>query len=328
MAHEVEVINGQASMMYVGQAPWHKLGTQVASDIKIADAIVAAGLDWNVGLKPLQTADGEKVRAAATYRETDGRILGVVGPDYRVLQNSKAFEFFQPFLDTGVATLETAGSLRGGERIWVLAKIKGDPMVVKGNDIVDRYILLSNGHDGVLAVRAGYSAIRTVCANTLAMAHSSSKSQLIRIRHVGDVEASLDMVGQAMQAADQTFEVNMELYRKMANTSISAKDFEKFVKVVFTEPKKMAAAIEAGTEDDITSGKRLMDKLVPLFERGRGNDMPEIKHTVWSAYNAISEHLQYNSKAATDAARLDSLWYGSGAQVNKRALDTAAKIVA
>ena len=321
MAHEVE------KMMFANDVPWHGLGTRVSDKISIAEAIKTAGLDWNVGLKPLFTQDGERVKAAATYRESDNRILGVVGPDYSVLQNSKAFEFFQPFLDSGAATLETAGSLRNGERIWVMAKIKGDDMVVKGNDTIRRFILLSNGHDGVLAVRAGFTGVRVVCQNTLSMAHNNKNSSLVRIRHVGNVEGTLKLVGEAMQAANQTFEASLELYKKMANSPISAKDFEKYVKLVYTEPKKAKIAEEDGTEAELTSGKRVLESLVPLFERGRGNDMKEVRGTLWTAYNAITEHVQYYSKAANTAARLDSLWYGSGAQINKRALDVAAKMV-
>jgi len=99
------------NMMFVGATPWHGLGNQVDANIGIEDAITSAGLDWEVGLKDLQTVDGVPVSHRATYRKTDGSILGVVGPRYTPLQNRDAFDWFQPFLDAGECNLHTAGSL-------------------------------------------------------------------------------------------------------------------------------------------------------------------------------------------------------------------------
>ena len=147
MAHEVE------QMMYVGAKPWHGLGRAFIVPPTLEESIVAAGLNWKVGLKDLQTIDGQqKVPAKATFRKSDGRILGVVGEKYKPLQNSEAFEFFRPFIDSKEAAIETAGSLRDGQRVFVMAKINRDPLIIKGNDEVEKYVLLSNSHDGTLAV--------------------------------------------------------------------------------------------------------------------------------------------------------------------------------
>ena len=94
-------------------------------------------------------------------------MLGIVGPRFAVLQNKDAFGWFQPFLDAKEAALHTAGSLRGGSRIWVLAKLNRDPLVIAAGDEVEKFILLSHGHDGRLAVRGGFTPIRVVCQNTL-----------------------------------------------------------------------------------------------------------------------------------------------------------------
>ncbi len=131
MANDVE------SMMYVGKTPWHGLGVPVpeGSKLSIEEAIVAAGLNWDVELRHLFT-EGQKnehlciIGSYVTCRTSDNKVLGIVGRDYEPLQNIDAFKWFQPFLESGEATIETAGSLKGGSRIWVLAKIKRDPMSV------------------------------------------------------------------------------------------------------------------------------------------------------------------------------------------------------
>ena len=60
MAHNLNIKNGQAAMMYVGEVPWHELGTRLTKAPKTAEAaIAAAGLDWKVGLKPVYVWEGK-----------------------------------------------------------------------------------------------------------------------------------------------------------------------------------------------------------------------------------------------------------------------------
>ena len=186
-------------MMFVGETPWHGLGNQLDEAPTIGEAIDASGLDWEVGLKPLQTTDGTPVSHRATYRKTDGSILGVVGPRYTPLQNRDAFDWFQPFLDAGECNLHTAGSLHSGQKVWVLAQLNRDNSEIVKGDEVCKFILLSNSHDGTTAIRVGYTPIRVVCVNTLAAAHSKhSGSKLIRIRHTRSSKNNLENVRDIM----------------------------------------------------------------------------------------------------------------------------------
>ena len=165
------------SMLSVNEVPWHGLGVILDSPPTPADAIRIAGLDWEVKLKQLYAhpdlndafvwPSPRQVSAFATTRATDGKVLGIVGPNYTVVQNTEAFAFFQPFIDSGTCKIETAGSLRGGRRIWVLARIEEDPTEILKGDEIRRYTLMSNSHDGTLAVRVGFTGIRAVCENTL-----------------------------------------------------------------------------------------------------------------------------------------------------------------
>lgn len=313
MSHEVE------SMMFTGQTPWHSLGHRFQQAPTLEEALVAAGLNWNVTTEPVFSGAGEQVEAQLTRRSLDSSILGVVGPNYVPLQNTEAFEFFRPFLDQKEAAIETAGSLRMGRRVWILAKINRDPMTVKGNDVVDKYVLLSNSHDGTLAVRVGFTGVRVVCANTLAGAHNSKASKLIRIKHTKNVVQNLENIRQIMDLANSEFEATAEQYRLLANSQINQKDLEKYVKLVFNTQSRI---LEAEGDLDSINNKRILEEIQPLFEKGRGNDMPEIKGTLWAAYNSISEYLQYN-RGSDVGGRLDSLWFGQGAQLNKKALETA-----
>jgi phage/plasmid-like protein (TIGR03299 family) len=312
MAHLVE------SLMYVGEAPWHKLGKGFIVPPTLEEAIIAAGLNWKVGTKPLFTAQNEKVEAMATFRESDQKILGVVGPKYTPLQNDEAFKFFTPFIDGKEATIECAGSLHGGRKVFILAKINRDPLKIVGDDTVEKYILLSNSHDGTLAVRAGFTPIRVVCNNTLQLAHSEGTSQLLRIRHTKSVVENLEKVQEIMNIANASFEATAEQYRLLAQTDIDQKTLAKYVKIVFAQ--------KIAEEGDAESKSRVSEAVTKLFETGRGMDLPGVRGTYWAAYNAVTEYIQYE-RGNNEATRLDQTWFGAGAQLNKKALQTAIVMV-
>ena len=301
-------------MMFVGATPWHGLGNQVDSDINVADAIVAAGLDWEVGLKDLQTVDGVPVSHRATYRKTDGSILGVVGPRYTPLQNRDSFDWFQPFLDAGECALHTAGSLHSGQKVWVLAQLNRDNSEIVAGDEVSKFILLSNSHDGTTAIRVGYTPIRVVCANTLAWAHSASDSKLIRIRHTRSSKNNLENVRDIMDNINAGFEATAEQFRFLASKNFNQADINKYIKVML--------GIEGTIDGDIkTRTRNIMDQILALVE-GPKQSATNVRGTWWAAYNGYNEYLNYN-KGRTEDNRLDSLWFGQNGNDNSKALNKA-----
>jgi phage/plasmid-like protein (TIGR03299 family) len=319
MAHELEMINGQAQMFSVKEVPWHQLGKVLQNSPSVEEAIKLAGLDWTVALKPMALAEnGQPVPGAmATVRSTDSKILGVVGNTYKPLQNTEAFKFFEPFVQAGLVQLETAGSLRGGKRIWVMGKVKGiEGEVVKGDE-VKLYVLLSNGHDGSLAIRVGFTPVRTVCANTLQAAHGNKASKLFRIRHTAKANETLTQVQEIMNAVKGEFEATMEQYRALTRKDINKKDLENFIRISFN----------LKAEEDSTKPSKVIDAVTRMFEKGRGNDLPGVAGTAYAAYQAAVEYLQYERGTSTDV-RLNNLWFGDSATISKRALEQAMELAA
>jgi phage/plasmid-like protein (TIGR03299 family) len=301
-------------MMFVGATPWHGLGNKVDADIGVEDAIVAAGLDWEVGLKDLQTVDGVPVSHRATYRKTDGSILGVVGPRYTPLQNKDSFDWFQPFIDAGECGIHTAGSLHSGQKVWVLAQLNRDSSEIVPGDDVSKFILLSNSHDGTTAIRVGYTPIRVVCVNTLAMAHNNKSSQLIRIRHTRSSKNNLEQVRDIMDNINAQFEATAEQFRFLASKNFNQGDIRRYVKTML--------GIEGTVDDDIkTRTRNIMDEILALVE-GPKQSATNVRGTWWAAYNGYNEYLNYN-KGRTEDNRLDSLWFGANANDNIKALEKA-----
>jgi phage/plasmid-like protein (TIGR03299 family) len=327
MSHEIEFneTTGNANAFFVGEPAWHRLGKvfEEGTVLDVPTAIKAAGLDWNVRLQPLHMMyDGEDmpVPGYATVRDSDRSVLGVVGPTYQPLQNADAFGWFQPFLDAGEATLEAAGSLRGGKRVWVLARIKGMEAEVVPGDPVLTYALLSNGHDGTMAIRAGLTNQRVVCANTLAMAHGDASSKLFRIRHTSKANEALNLVRETMNVIKAEFEATTEQYRALARYGVRTEDIERYVRKVFS-PK----VVKGGLEQEDTCD-RLMPKIVRLFEEGAGNNMPGVRGTAWGMYNAVTDFLSHE-RGNNDDNRVNSLWYGDSKRVNANALAAALAMV-
>jgi phage/plasmid-like protein (TIGR03299 family) len=319
MAHELEIVNGKASMAYFGKMPWHGLGTEM-QETDLYDwpsACKKAGLDWEVEKIPLVTADTQaKVDHFAIRRKTDGKILGAVGPRYHPLQNADAFKWFTPFLEAKEASLNTAGSLREGSRIWVLAKLNRSCIEVAAGDVVEKHLLLSHGHDGSLAVRVGFTPIRVVCANTLAMAHGSDASQLIRIKHSKSVLDNLAAVRETINIANERFESTAEQFRRLARKSISQEDVRRYVYRVLDIADESKAS---------TRIKNIAQKMIDLAETGRGNDMPSVRGSLWASFNGVTQYLSYD-RGSNKENRLDSLWWGDSANLNKKALDVALEM--
>jgi len=312
MAHEV------VEMFSVRETPWHGLGHVLddhPEDLKHAYKL--AGMDYPVNTYPLFTEDGREAPAVAIIRDDTGEILGTSGKSYEVLNNWDAISWFQPFLDSKLAKLETAGVLRQGKKIWILAQINRDPIsiVPKANDNVKAYILLSNGHDGVTAGRLGFTPIRVVCHNTLSWAHGAKASKLVRVFHRGNVKAALDKLRDAMDLANEEFVASTELYQELAKHEISSKDLKRYVRQVFKP---------AEDPDDKNVAKQLIKRIRPLFEQGRGNDVVGVRGTAWAAYNAVTEYLSYG-RGVNNEIRLDNLWFGDAVTLNARALQVAKK---
>jgi phage/plasmid-like protein (TIGR03299 family) len=304
------------TMFYTGATPWHGLGEKLESAPTISEAIEASGLNWEVGTKDLVTLDGQQVPARATYRKSDNSILGVVGPRYVPLQNKSAFEWFQPFVDAGECSLHTGGSLSNGQKVWVLAQLNRDPSEIVSGDEVQKFILLSNSHDGTTAIRVGYTPIRVVCVNTLAFAHSHKESNLLRIRHTRSSKTALDNVRDIMDNINAQFEATAEQYRFLASRDFNQADVQKYVKVLLGVDKKAPEDIKTRTQNILT-------EILATIE-GPKQSMPGVRGTWWAAYNGFNEYLNY-TKGRNANNRLESLWFGQNGTDNNKALNLATE---
>ncbi len=177
----------------VRETPRHGLGAVLEQPpATVAEAIEASGLGWSVAKEPIAVDRGDKPADEwwvprceeipgfyATVRQDTREVLGIVGERYRLVQNREAFAFIEQLLGSSI-NFETAGSLHGGRRVWVLATLPEHIEV--GGDSVRPYVLLMNSHDGSTAVVAATTPIRRVCQNTLNWGLRAAR-QKFSIRH-------------------------------------------------------------------------------------------------------------------------------------------------
>lgn len=170
----------------------------------------------------------------------------------------------------------------------------------------------------MLTRRSSDNSILGVVGHKYVPLQNTEASKLIRIKHTKNVAANLESVQEIMNLADSEFEATANQYRMLTQKDINSKDLEKYVKLVFNATAKL---VEVGGNVESLNNKRIIEQIVPLFEKGRGNDMKEIKGTMWAAYNAVNEYLQYE-RGSDNSNRMDNMWFGDSARLNKKALET------
>lgn len=321
MAHElwIETASGAASMFYVGQTPWHGLGKALDSPATAAEAIEAANLNWHVWKEQLYVKQDDKhvqvsnrfaVMRPGQGNESSDVALGIVGKEYVPLQNSEAFSFFDHIVGKQEAIYHTAGALGKGERIWILAKLP-DSIRVAGDDISDKYLLLSNSHDGTSAVQVKFTPIRVVCNNTLTMA--LSQGDTIRIPHTRDMDTLLKQSEQTLGIINRRFNDIEKVFKAMAGQQISKEQLDRYLAQVFPFPKDPL---------DENGLKRASDNrsfAEYLFDQGTGNRQQGVAGTLWAAYNGVTELIDHRITKQTQENKLNSIWFGDGYLIKARA---------
>jgi phage/plasmid-like protein (TIGR03299 family) len=312
MAHELEMINGEAQMAYVGDVPWHGLGTKVDRELTPDQFQKVAGLDWTVEKQPLVTATGIPIKnKEALVRSSDNSILDVVGTGWNPVQNSEAFEFFHDYVMAGDMEMHTAGSLKDGQMVWALAKTKESFELFKG-DQTDNYFLFTNPHQFGKSINIRMTPIRVVCNNTLTLSLSQDTDKMVTVNHRKAFDP--DMVKEQMGIAKE----KMEQYKSMAaflgGKRATGDNVIQYFNEVFGAPAK---AKEDGVLPFTSRNAKIaMENL---------NTQPGANFAQgswWQAFNSVTymtDHLQ----GREGDSRLQSAWYGRNRKVKLNALDKA-----
>jgi phage/plasmid-like protein (TIGR03299 family) len=322
MAHNLHTnANGKVSMFYYGETPWHALGQRLENPATAEEAIEAACLDYDVVKMPLQAIPtlGQPLPVEnyfATVRTDTNTPLAVVGRKYTVLQNRDAFKFFDALVGQGEAMYHTAGVLGKGERIWILAKLPGY-IKLKGEDIVEKYLLLVNGHDGKTCVKAKLTPVRVVCNNTLNAALNGSEMQ-VNILHRETTLLQLHEAHKILGLTNQLYDQLESIFNNMTLKRLSDAELIEY-----------ATKLVANGEKELSTRKEnQIDYIVALAHQGAGANLESANGTLWGAYNAATEFADHVAGTnRKDAEELKSIWFGTKANFKERAFDLAVSML-
>lgn len=277
MAHGMQQFDWMVS---VKERPWHGIGTVVEDAPDSLEAIKMAKLDWSVEQEEVKTESGILIpETFANIRRDTNEVLGVVKSQYKILQNTEAFDFVDEVVKNSQGVecrYETAGSLFNGRKIYLLVKL---PNVKICGDDVENYLFFMNSHDGSTALTAGITSVRVVCNNTLQFALKSAP-RMWKIRHTSTLKGRVKEAIHSLELADNHVDEMATIAEKMAMTKIKEEDFIR----KFFETKELKTIAES----EISRAK-LLERLDAIHENT--DDLGNMKNTAWGWYNVVSDYV-------------------------------------
>jgi phage/plasmid-like protein (TIGR03299 family) len=315
-------------MAYVGDAPWHALGSKLPARQPIEVWMQKAGMDWSIRETPVRFMAGEAGALGSIqtfedqkvlYRSDTRAPLSVVSNRYQVVQPKEILEFYRDLTEVSGFELETAGVLKAGRKLWALART-GKEANLKGNDLVKGYVLLATSCDGTLATTATPTTIRVVCNNTLTMAINGAVNA-VKVPHstAFDAQAVKRQLGIAVTHWDSF------MYRMKTLSERKVKNHEAmnyFLKVLchVDNPVEPAQAL---------MNERALKKVQAIYDgsAGKGAELASAQGTAWGLLNAVTQYVDHERRARTQDSRMDSAWFGQGATLKHRALEQALQLV-
>lgn len=319
MAHLIE------SMAYVNEVPWHGLGNQLTAKQPIEVWAQQAGMAFDIRESPVRfMADSiGNLGAIMTfpeqkvlYRSDTKAALSVVSQRYKVVQPREILEFYRDLTEISGFELETAGVLKEGRKVWALAKTN-QTATLKGNDVVNGYLLLATACDGTLATTAQFTSIRVVCNNTLAVALQNGNGA-VKVPHSTqfDPQAVKQQLGISVAAWDSF----MYRMKTLSERKVKSHEAMNFFLRVFTDPSDTSGTL---------ANERALKAVQSLYDgQGKGAELASSKGTAFGLLNAVTQFVDHERRARSTDHRLESAWFGPGASLKQKALDQALRLVA
>ena len=315
MAHQVE------TMAYAGEVPWHGLGVPVSDDLTPQQIQTKAGLDWIVEKRDIFVKDnfGDDIRIPgkkALTRSSDDRVFDLVGDDWNPIQNTQAFEFFNEYVAAGDMTMETAGALNDGRRVFALAKVK-ESFSILGDDKVDSYLLFSNPHEYGRAIDIRFTPIRVVCNNTLTFSLQSASKNFVKLNHRTLFDA--DLVKQQMGLASEKFAMYKDMAEFLSTRKFTVENLIKYYNDVFPHTYAKGKLKEIKAKEDLSLNAKTAFEVLetqPGAEYGAG--------TWWSALNSVT-YMTDHTMGRNAQSRLTSAWFGQNGRRKVRAVNKAVE---
>ncbi len=337
MAHDLTIrANGKAEMAFVGETPWHGLGQPVTQGASIGVWQKEAGMDWDAIETPVEgwsQPEGPHTVSfpdyKGIYRSDDYSPLAIVGTNYKLVQPKEVLEFFRDMTEEGGWHIHTAGTLRGGRKLWAMASNGGAGNVSnrrsKGQtDEVRHNLLLATSLDGSMKTTVVDTAVRVVCANTLALALRDNQ-RVIQISHRSIFDAAA--VKRALGVANESFEAFMQTARDLADRPVDLEEARNLLNQIFQPNASIKpsnawlGSLKEMEDAPLQEERRIISTTLDLFQgAGLGSTLKSAAGTRWGLLNAVTQQVDW-AMGRSDDTRLDSAWFGRGNEFKKSAFE-------
>ncbi|MDV7644911.1 DUF932 domain-containing protein [Acinetobacter baumannii] len=344
MAHQIE------TMAFVGQTPWHGLGNHLSPNQPIEVWAQQAGMDWRIessnvsymaknerGQNILMPYEEQRV----LYRSDTHAPLSVVSQRYQEVQPKEILEFYRDLTEQSGFELETAGVLKGGRKFWALART-GQSAALKNKDVSNGYILLATACDGTLATTAQFTSVRVVCNNTLSIAirGQTSGEGVVKVPHSTKFDA--EKIKQQLGISIKTWDEHMYEMKQLSQRKVTQQEAAAYFDAVFNntmvsvtdqEESIIQYYLKAASMDKKSNSKsepngRAMSKAMEMFNgQGRGAELSSAKDTAYGLLCSLTEFVDHERRAMSRDHRLNSAWFGAGANIKQRGLEQALTLL-
>lgn len=345
-----DLSNGRVNLMVAGAAAWTRLGVNVQAAVSSQHARRLGGLMFEMDLiplyyrNPITGVQDEQANKFAIVRKDTGACLGTVGTGYKIIQNDESFDLLDDVLSEFGAKYETAGSVFGGEKGFMLVHLPKQGFSVKGSDRTECYAALVKSNNGTESDKLFPTTQRIVCANTMRIALNKDRGKGITMTHRGDIKQKADEARKALGLAVKATEKFATNAQAMAEVKMMDPIpyfdgvLDKVLDITAADVSKGAsvlAAALAATDADIAAKEaqiqRQIDKRKGLLEEvleryhSETNGVNGIRGTVYSAYNSLTESVDHGklggrftgSTEDRKSRQFESTLYGNGDEIKQ-----------
>lgn len=329
--HNLDFSKGYAgiAITWNGETPWHGYGNRVPDGADLDQWRVAAGLDWEIErrkvLYGIMKDDGKK--GLAIYPDRDVLLrsdteapLSIVSKQYHVVQPAEVMEFYRDLIDAYGFKMETAGSLAGGRRIWALAKT-GDETRIMGQDQIRAHLLLATSYDGTMATTGKYVDTRVVCENTIQVALGEGGATEFRLTHSKKFDP--EEAKGALGLSHEVWQEHVETVNKLASKTVDLETAMAFFTKVLGDD-----AVTVDKDSGKIEYSTTFEKMFTAYNKGPGSQFRSAHNTAWGLVNAVTFFQDHMAKTNKQGSRLNSSWFGAGANRKQKAWEEAVALAA
>lgn len=290
--------------------PWHGLGKVVSGLLTAQEAMDAAHLGWRVGAVPV-VVNGKELSLddfQGIIREDTGDCLGITKGRYEIIQNKDCFDFLDILAGEGELKYETAGALRGGKQVWMMAKYNGGIKI--NGDQHEQWLLCVTSHDSSYSLMVQWVTTRVVCANTLSIALKGAKNQ-VKIRHTESWQEKSAQAKQVLGLTEDYFKAMQDKLAGLNEQPMTEEDMSAFATLMF--PAKDEHKVPTKTSNMRWGVERLFN---------RGDETGTYGKSRWDALNAVTDYVDHHQNLrGENASRLETALLTGGAQLKQKAYD-------